>query len=50
VRKIFRLEKEEVTGDWRKLNKKLCNLYSSQISFREDETGRACSMYQGEEK
>ena len=50
---IFRPEKEEVTGEWRKLhNEELTDLYCSPNIVRvikSREVGGACSTYGGEE-
>jgi hypothetical protein len=48
LRKIFGPKRDEVTGDWGKLNNEdLHNLYSSpnviRDQFKDDEIGRACS-------
>jgi hypothetical protein len=53
LRRIFGPKRDEVTGDWRKLqNEELHNLYSSPNinQIKEDEMGRACSTNGGEEE
>jgi hypothetical protein len=51
LRKISGLEREEITGGWRKLhNEQLHNLYSSTSIIRMIKTRRACSMCCGEEE
>jgi hypothetical protein len=50
LRRIFRLQRDNVIGVWRKLhNEKLHNLYSLPSNYndevKEDEMGRACSVY-----
>jgi hypothetical protein len=52
LRIIFGPERDEVSGDWRKMhNEELHNLYSSpsiirMIKVKEDEMGRACSTHE----
>jgi hypothetical protein len=53
LRGIFGLKRDEVIGDYRKLNnEELHNLYSSPNNdqVKEDEMGRACSTNRGEEE
>jgi hypothetical protein len=49
LRRIFGPKRDEVTGEWRKLqNEELHNLYSSPDIIRQvkvNEVGRACSMH-----
>jgi hypothetical protein len=51
LRRIFGPKRDEVKGDWRKLNnEELHNLYSSpniMIKSRGNEMGRACSTNKG---
>ena len=47
LRRMCGAEREEVTGDWRKLHSKELHL-GNQI--KEKEMGRACGMYGGEDK
>jgi len=54
LRRIFRLKRDEVTGEWRQLhNKQLNDLYSltkySGDQVEKSEMGGACSTYGGEE-
>jgi hypothetical protein len=56
LRRIFGPKRDEVTGEWRKLNKEDFNdLYSSPnivrvIKSRKNEMGGACSVYGREER
>jgi hypothetical protein len=56
LRRIFGPKRDEVTGEWRILNKKeLHDLYSSPsiiriIKFEEDEMGGPCSTNGGKEE
>jgi hypothetical protein len=56
LRRIFGPKRDEVTGEWRKLNNgQLHNLYSSpdiirQIKFKENEVGRAYETHGRGEK
>jgi hypothetical protein len=51
VLRVFRLKRDEVAGEWRKLhNEKLNDLYSQQNIIwvtNENDMGGACSMYGG---
>jgi hypothetical protein len=56
LKRIFGHNRDEVTGEWRKLNnEELNNLYSSPYIVRVLKSRRmrwvgACSMYRGEER
>jgi hypothetical protein len=51
LRRIFGSERDEVTGEWRKLhNKELHELYSSPSRTIKDEMGGPCSTKGGEEE
>jgi hypothetical protein len=48
LRRIFRPQRDEIIGCWRKLHfEELHNLYSSptERKVKEDKTGRACSTH-----
>jgi hypothetical protein len=52
LRRIFGPKREEITGEWRKLNnEKLNDMYSSPnirlIKIENDEMGEACRTYAG---
>jgi len=45
LRGVFRPKRDEVTGEWRKLNNEdLTDLYSSGDEIEKNEMGEACSM------
>jgi hypothetical protein len=54
LRRIFRLKREDVTGDWRRLHsEELHKLYASQNIIRVIKSRKmsgACSTYGGDEK
>ena len=50
LRRIFGLERDEVTGDWRKLHYEELNDTLSGDQIEKNEMGRACSAYGGEER
>jgi len=50
LRRIFGLERDEVTGEWRKLHYEELNDTLSGDQIEKNEMGRACSAYGGEER
>jgi hypothetical protein len=53
LRKIFGPNTDKVTGEWRRLNKELHDLFSSPniiLVKKKNEMGGACDKYGGEER
>jgi len=51
LRRIFGLNRDEVTGEWRKLHDEEFNdLYCSDDQIEKNEMVWACSTYEGEER